>query len=114
MSSKLATLVSVRRKRLVDTGQLERDLVTALRAIQRAEGMTDREMALRLGVTRAHWNHICLGVRHLGVQTLRGVARGFKDLRPLTVALITDDSTQVAVAPPTGARRVPATQKEDA
>lgn len=77
----------------------ERQLVDTLVAIQHARRLSDAEMARRLCIGRAQWNHLRLGRRRLGAQSLGGIIAHFDDLREIAVDLLAQRATEVADVP---------------
>lgn len=69
-------------------------LVSALVAVQHANGWTDAEMAQRLQVARSMWGHIQTGEKQPGLRFLRGVAAGWPDLEQAAWACLVSVPSQ--------------------
>lgn len=66
-------------------------LIEAIKQQQKREGLTDTELAKRIGLKgRSLWCEIKSGRRQPGLKFLRGIAREFPDLKPLVDAEIYD------------------------
>lgn len=61
------------------------DLVSALERKQRAEQLTERAFAAKLGIQGGYWNLIKHGKRRIGGKTLSGIVRAYPDLHHLVI-----------------------------
>ena len=72
-------------------------IVEAVAAEQRASGLTDGQVAERIGCSRQMWNFLRRGEREPEVATLRGIAAGFPNLQEAVRHYVAPHSTKVAV-----------------
>jgi hypothetical protein len=59
-----------------------RRLVRLLYGLQLKEGLSNKGMAWRLGISRSMWIMVCQGKRLPGPKFLGGVLRAYPDLEP--------------------------------
>ncbi|MFH0900695.1 MAG: hypothetical protein V2A73_08715 [Pseudomonadota bacterium] len=70
-------------------------LARELRRRQLAEGVTDKEFAAQLGISRALWNLIRRGRQPLTVATLHGALAAYPDLATATLAYLREQEREV-------------------
>ncbi len=58
---------------------------------QRSAGLSDRDMATRLGVSSPMWTMVRMGKANMGVRMLGGVVRSYPDLIPEVVFFLRGD-----------------------
>ncbi len=61
---------------------MQSDLLTRVMDIQRAEGLSDREFARKLGLSNGQWSGVKSGRIRMGRKTLRALLRLYPQLRP--------------------------------
>jgi len=71
-----------------------RRLVRVLRGLQRDEGLTVEDMALRLGVSTSMVAMVHCGSRNPGQKFLRGVLRAYPQLREEVYSFLLRDSNE--------------------
>ena len=77
-------------------------LIAQVRSIHQRDAQSDRDIARRLGVSRATWNFARAGKRRLSLKILRGIVKGFPELAtPAMMAVLapgteSQESTQEA------------------
>lgn len=64
------------------------EIVKAVKAKQRKEGLDDTALAGRLGIDLSTWSRIKRGERQPGVKFLNGVMNRYPELSPLVSAYI--------------------------
>ncbi len=71
----------------------ERKLLAKLKNKQVALGLSDREMALRLGISRELWNKTRLGKNRIKARALHGIVRAFPELIPECLDFLRSNGT---------------------
>ena len=60
----------------------QHELISLLRTRQGDAGLTDGEMAKRLGISRALWQRLVAGERGVSLRVMQGAMAAFPDLTP--------------------------------
>lgn len=82
------------------------NLVSTLRGIQKAEGLSDMEMAKRLGCSRQLYQMTRTGKIPLGKKILTGISAAFPELQQDVIYFLSNDANEI----PLSANRSPLKQ----